>query len=94
MYHWHPYKEQRRGLGLVSHILFRCSMYAEELSFSTVNPKKQKSVVIDGRVWSTIGTGCAYSSTEELPSSMDILALNKVTFYKMEREFEKVIRSK
>lgn len=82
--------EIRRGLGLVSHIVFNCTMCDVEIIKSTENPALPKSVINNGAVWGALGTGSTYGHLEEQLSCMNIPSLNKYTFYKIEKELSEV----
>lgn len=76
------HKGLRRGLGLISHILFKCTMCDEEILKSTEDPNLRNSVINNGAVWGTLATGSTHGQLEELLSCMDIPSLNKYTILK------------
>lgn len=82
-------REIRRGLDLVSHIVFKCTMCDTEIVQSTENPNLQKSVINTGAVWGTLATGSTYGHLEEQLTCMDIPCFNKYHFYKIEGELQK-----
>lgn len=86
-------EEKRRGKGLVSTIVFQCSVCDEIVFFYTENPKRKRSPINKGAVWGTLATGSSYEHLTELLSCMDIPTMNRNMFYDLESEIGKVRNS-
>lgn len=65
-------EEIRKSMGLVSTIVFHCSMCPRRYTFNTENPERPVSLINTGAVWGTLATGSTYSHLSELLACMDI----------------------
>lgn len=83
-------EELRRGQGLTSTIMLKCSMCEKNFLLHTENPNRAKSVINVGAVWGTLATGSCYEHLSELLSCMDIPAINKNLFYDLEEKLGRV----
>lgn len=79
-------KEIRKNLGLVSRIVFKCTMCSSISEYFTEDPKRKKSTINYGAVWGTMATGSTYGHLEELLSCIDIPPMPDKYFYNIEND--------
>lgn len=82
--------EVRQNHGLVSKIVFGCTMCQKVYTFETENPDRHVSLINTGAVWGIMSTGSTYGQLTELLSCMDIPTMPANMFYRMEKEMEEV----
>lgn len=83
-------EEIRKGHGLVSWLVFECTVCLKKYRFSTENPNKKSSTINTGAVWGTLATGSTYTHLTELLSCMDIPAMPPGQFYESEKKLGEV----
>lgn len=86
----YPYKEESRGLGLVSYIKFKCTLCDVIVVHPTEDPNKHVSHINVGAVWGTLATGSTYSHLEEQLACMDIPPIPKKMFIDIENSLGEV----
>lgn len=79
-------EEIRWGTGLVSKIIFKCTMCPKEYTYFTEDPNKQVSKINYGAVWGTLSTGSTFSHLKEMLSVMDVPPMTLYTFKQIENE--------
>lgn len=82
--------EERLGLGLVSCIIFKCTMCPKEYKYYTENPESKHSKINTGAVWGTLSTGNTFGHLEELLSVMDIPPMTAYKFKQIEEDLADV----
>lgn len=86
----YPSREITRGLGLISHIEFKCNACDIEIVKATEDPNFKQSVINTGAVWGTLATGGTFGHLEELLNCMNVPCLNKYTYSIKEKSLQKL----
>lgn len=83
-------KKEIRKSGLVSTIIFNCTVCDKEYRCDTENPERPVSLINTGAVWGTLASGSSHTHMSELLSCMDIPTMSEALFYKLENELGEV----